>query len=61
MVENRPVIAIPPDELDLVHIRLLADRVTQRNNARAKNIRASAGIRISYTQLAAEPGGHHIR
>ncbi|OQE83290.1 hypothetical protein PENNAL_c0033G07942 [Penicillium nalgiovense] len=46
MAENRPVTVIPPDELDLVQLRLLADRMTQRNNARAEIIRASTGIRM---------------
>lgn len=60
MAENRPVTVIPPDELDLVQLRLLADRMTQRNNARAEIIRASTGIRVGYIQLVAGFEGSQI-
>ncbi|KAJ6178699.1 hypothetical protein N7519_009160 [Penicillium mononematosum] len=51
MASNRAF--TPPDELDLVQLRLLADRMTERNNARADIMRAIVTIRSGYEQVIA--------
>ncbi|KAJ6178700.1 hypothetical protein N7519_009161 [Penicillium mononematosum] len=58
MAEN--CVTIPPGDLDLVQLRLLADQMTERNNARAEIVRASAGIRVAYAQLVAGFEGRQL-
>jgi hypothetical protein len=45
-----------PDELDLVQLRQLAVRMTERNNVRADIMRASVAIQSGYAQIMAHYG-----
>ncbi|OQE83309.1 hypothetical protein PENNAL_c0033G04481 [Penicillium nalgiovense] len=49
-----------PDELDLVQLRQLAVRMTERNNMRADIMRASVAIQSGYVQIIAHYEGNQL-